>query len=290
MKNSRQFISFKFQVSSFKFQIANHLKVWSALIFILILIAPSICSSEIRGRIISQRDNRPIPFVKIEFLPYNQVTLSNENGYFVLESKETKGKLKISSIGYKTKVIKISPNISSELLIKLEIEPIEIPGISVKGERIGTLTYLTNNVEIVDLNEQNSANLFDALESATGVVIHKNLGGEKTISLNGCNAKQIGVMIDGVKVNVGGNAFNIGQIPLEMVDKIEIVSGNASAISGDSSLGGIVNFILKHPEKTGSGNSFIFGVGSWESYKGNYFGKFNLENTSLLVNISTEKA
>ncbi|MEA3475681.1 MAG: TonB-dependent receptor [Candidatus Cloacimonadota bacterium] len=290
MKNSRQFISFKFQVSSFKFQVANHLKVWSALVFILILIAPSICSAEIRGRVISQRDNTAIPFAKVEFLLHNQITLSNQNGYFVLENKGEKGKLRISSIGYKTETIKITPEMTKGIVMKLKIEPIEISGISVKGERMGSLTYLTNNVEIVDLNEQNSANLFDALESAAGVVIHKNLGGEKTISLNGCNARQIGVMIDGVKVNVGGSAFNIGQIPLEMVNKIEIVSGNASAISGDSSLGGIVNFILKHPEKTGSGNSFIFGVGSWESYKGNYLGKFNLENTSLLVNISTEKS
>jgi len=311
MKNKRQFASFKFQVfrlrrepeahqprveihlwwTSFKFQVANQLKVWSVFILILILIVPSICLSEIRGRLISKKENNPIPFAKIEFLPYNQITLSNENGYFSLESSEKEGKLKISSIGYKTKVIKISPNISSELLIKLEIEPIEISGIRVKGERISTLTRLSQNVEIVKSERINSPNLLVGLEAETGMVIQENSSGEKVISINGCSSKQVAVMIDGIRINTAGsNSFNIGQIPMEMVDRIEIVRNNASAIAGDAAIGGVINIITKSPMQMLKENSLVFTSGSWNKYKGNYLGRFPIKGTNILVNANLQKA
>ncbi|MCK4358734.1 MAG: TonB-dependent receptor [Candidatus Cloacimonetes bacterium] len=265
-------------------------KICFILLNILIIFTTKICFAEISGRILCKKYDSPIPFAKIEFLPYSKVTLSNENGYFVLESKETKGKLKISSIGYKTRIIKITPEISSELLIKLEIEPIEISGISVKGERTNSLTYLSNNVEIIKVGELNSYDILEALETGTGVVIQENSTGEKIVSINGCDPKQVAVMIDGIRVNTGEGRFNIGQLPIEMIDRIEIVKNNASAIAGDTAIGGIVNLVIKSPQKMESQNSLSLGFGSWDKYKGNYQRKLRIKYTDILVNANIEKA
>lgn len=229
------------------------------LLLVMIILTSKICFGDISGRIISKKDNNPIPFAKIEFLPYHQVTLSDENGYFILESKETKGKLKFSSSGYKTKIITITPEISSELLIKLEIEPIEISGISVKGERINSLTYLSRNVEIIEIENSNYRSIPDLLRKETGIRVRSCLSNPKftSVDIRGFGetaASNTLVFIDGRRVSeIDISGVDWAQIPLSCVEKIEIIKGGASVLYGDNAVGGVINIMTKR----GRGKPYI---------------------------------
>jgi len=65
---------------------------------------------EIRGKIISESDDSPVPFATISLARLKTGTSANENGYFILELKKIKETdvLLISCVGYNSKTISLS--------------------------------------------------------------------------------------------------------------------------------------------------------------------------------------
>jgi iron complex outermembrane receptor protein len=72
--------------------------------------------------------------------------------------------------------------------------------------------------------------------------------GESNIELRGLNAKRTLILVDGRRVgNVGftQDAIDVNQIPLNMIDHIEVLKEGAGAIYGSDAIGGVVNFITR---------------------------------------------
>jgi outer membrane receptor protein involved in Fe transport len=80
-----------------------------------------------------------------------------------------------------------------------------------------------------------------------------NPGGISTADLRGLGPQRTLVLIDGRRLGIGdpntGNtnpAPDINQIPSQLVDRIEVLTGGASAVYGSDAVAGVVNFIMKH--------------------------------------------
>lgn len=75
-----------------------------------------------------------------------------------------------------------------------------------------------------------------------------------TISIRGLSANRIELDINGRPVNaagvVGGYYIDWGTIPLDNIEKIEIIRGGSSALYGNNNLGGVINVITKKPTET----------------------------------------
>lgn len=79
------------------------------------------------------------------------------------------------------------------------------------------------------------------------------------------------ILIDGRDVNLGIFGFNIlGSIPLEIIEKIEIVRTPGAYISGRDASRGVINIITKTGEGEGNAFSPAFDVsyGSWDTFSG----------------------
>lgn len=76
-----------------------------------------------------------------------------------------------------------------------------------------------------------------------------NLGGPQTVStinIRGTNSNQSLVLIDGVRVNNATNGLPpLNAIPLNSVERIEIVRGTSSSLYGADAIGGVVNIITR---------------------------------------------
>jgi len=77
-------------------------------------------------------------------------------------------------------------------------------------------------------------------------------GGEATVDLRGLGPQRTLVLIDGKRLGPGdantGNpnpGADTNQIPAQLVQRIEVVTGGASATYGSDAIGGVVNFIMK---------------------------------------------
>ncbi|MDO5116657.1 MAG: TonB-dependent receptor [Synergistaceae bacterium] len=108
--------------------------------------------------------------------------------------------------------------------------------------------------EDIELNR--FSDLSEALSSLNGVTVDKygsgaGYGDMDTIEING--STQIVVMIDGIRANTNismFNVFNLQTMPnLDAIERIEVLSGSASALYGADAKGGVVNIVTKAPEE-----------------------------------------
>jgi outer membrane receptor protein involved in Fe transport len=72
--------------------------------------------------------------------------------------------------------------------------------------------------------------------------------GTATVNLRGLGSPRTLVLVDGRRMPYGGvtnSAADLNQIPAAMVERVEVLTGGASAAYGSDAIGGVVNFIMK---------------------------------------------
>ncbi len=129
-----------------------------------------------------------------------------------------------------------------------------IPRASVEGPAPVTV------IQGKDLDAMGYRNAFDAMSAVTqntGSVQGEDFGSTFTpaanvISLRGLGPNHTLVLVDGRRIadypvayNGSVNTVNLANIPSVMIERIEILSGNASAIYGSDAIAGVVNIVLK---------------------------------------------
>jgi len=72
-------------------------------------------------------------------------------------------------------------------------------------------------------------------------------GGIATVDLRGLGTNRSLVLINGKRVvpSTGGGTVDINNIPTALVERVEVVTGGASAVYGSDAVAGVVNFIMK---------------------------------------------
>src|SRR5574337_578355 len=138
------------------------------------------------------------------------------------------------------------------------------------------LSLVADNMTVVtaaDIELMNAHTLADVLNTVTGVEVWMT-GGPGQIaqaSILGSANRHVTVVMDGVVLNhVGTNIADLGFIPVQDIEKIEIIKGAASSVWG-SALGGVVNIITK------SGRSVDQGGVVYGSYGNKKFGDIRAE-------------
>ena len=113
------------------------------------------------------------------------------------------------------------------------------------------------NVTVVteeDIRNSNAQTVADALRAEVGLVVRDYLGNGKSASvdLRGFGetaSSNTLVLIDGRRVNeIDLSGVDWLQIPLDQVERIEVVRGAGSVLYGDNAVGGVINIITKKGE------------------------------------------
>ncbi len=128
--------------------------------------------------------------------------------------------------------------------------PLSVEKVVVTATRIaGTILASPDHVTVVSGEELAGAlSAADALERVVGVSVPDNgtAGSVQSLSIRGSTAAQVLVLVDGVRLNdsrQGGADLSV--IPVDNIERIEIVRGGASALYGADAMGGVVNIITR---------------------------------------------
>jgi vitamin B12 transporter len=128
-----------------------------------------------------------------------------------------------------------------------------------------SITRVAENVEVVtaeDIELMNAHTLPDVLNTINGVQVGFSgaaPGMAATAQIQGSRIDHVVMLIDGVSVSyisTGNPPIDI--IPVQMIEKIEVIKGPASSSWG-SSLGGIINIITKSSAKSGKISGMVSG-------------------------------
>jgi iron complex outermembrane receptor protein len=86
--------------------------------------------------------------------------------------------------------------------------------------------------------------------AAQNSTVSNGATGTATVNLRGLGATRTLVLVDGRRMPYGGPttasaAPDLNQIPTALVERVEILTGGASAVYGSDAIAGVVNFIMK---------------------------------------------
>lgn len=126
--------------------------------------------------------------------------------------------------------------------------------------------------------------------------------GATTAALHSLPSKYTLVLIDGQRMapvalgssQGGGFAVNIESIPLDAVERVEILTDGASALYGSDAIAGVVNFILKKNKTDGSAFVNIRtpqkdGGKSWNAGISKGFGDLEVDKFNILLSYSHDE-
>jgi len=109
-----------------------------------------------------------------------------------------------------------------------------------------TISVITSE----DLIKAPVGDLTDAIRHVPGVTLNAGTQGRRGINIRGMDSAYTLILIDGKRVNSSEavfrhNDFDIGMIPVESIERIEVARGAMSSLYGSEALGGVVNIITK---------------------------------------------
>ena len=111
-------------------------------------------------------------------------------------------------------------------------------------DSVATVTVVTNE----DLQRTPAIDLPSFLNTLPGVAIQANggQGSNTTVALRGTSAAQTLVVLDGVRISSATTgAAALQNIPLSLIDRIEIIRGPRSSVYGSDAIGGVVAIFTK---------------------------------------------
>jgi len=148
------------------------------------------------------------------------------------------------------------------------VEPVTVTATRIEEplERIGASVSVITGEEI---QTRQYKSVEEALRTLPGVEIQRSgsLGKITTLKIRGAGASQVQVLLDGVRVkSTTSGDFDFADLPIDAIERIEVVRGPQSTLYGADAIGGVVNIITKR----GSGRPSAFAsveAGNFETFR-----------------------
>lgn len=156
-----------------------------------------------------------------------------------------------------------------------EVASLALDEISVTAARVPVSTKTaTGDITIItrdEIDRLKGSSLPDLLRLQPGLQISTSggMGTASSVFLRGANPEQVVILVDGLRINsVTLGTTAIENLPLALIDRIEILRGPASSLYGADAIGGVIQIFTRR-EKTDQSRFFgSVGAGSYDTYTG----------------------
>ena len=229
-----------------------------SLFFFTLLFYP-IFASNISGIIIDESNNNPLVGANVFLSNLNEGSATNNNGEFLItDISPGIYELEVSAIGYKnySKSITVKQDENFKLIVVMNREPLTWEAINVIG--MSPLRHSPEITQIIDQDDLMKNGIFTLsglLKTLHGFDLQMahEYGRNVNISIRGSSDYKPGgynnrvlLLVDGLPASIpNSGAPDWNAIPLENIDRIEIVRGPASSLYGHNSMGGVINMVTR---------------------------------------------
>ena len=206
----------------------------------------------VRGRVVDARSGEPLAGAMVKLVPRMDTarvrgTTADSDGRFRVEGL-TGGAwiVEVDAMGYDPERRQVAVDGEEvEVDFGLRVQPLLMDEMLVRARRRDGQRGTPAFVEVIDIEDHRPGlSLPELLDQAVGVDIRSSggLGSFSTISIRGSTAEQVQVYLDGVPLNQAmGGGVDMGDLPVEGVESIEIYRGAVPARFGGNSIGGVVH-------------------------------------------------
>lgn len=270
----------------------------SALVCAIVGMAAEVDNSPVKegnvitGHVIEKGTENSLPYATVLIVETGAGTVTDADGYFKLK-KVPAGKytLKVNSVGYaqQTKEVNVSNEYTVDVHFVLSEETIMTDEVVVSANRNETSRKLAPVVVNVMNNKLfemvNSTDLAKSLSYQSGLRVENNCQncGFPQVRINGLEGPYSQILINSRPVmSALSGVYGLEQIPVNMIERVEVVRGGGSALFGANAVGGTINIITKDPVNNSfqvSTNMSNLGGKSWEQYMGANASLVSSDNT-----------
>ena len=261
--------------------------------FLLLLLTTSSLwaqnSAELSGKIVDKATQKPLMGADIYLKELKKGGSTDMQGYYHLKGiPEGTYTIIGSYLGYQTFSKKIYLKGQERLDISLKEQAEEIGGITISSKSIAHQKKEESMpVTVIDMSNMRGtvSNVQDILAKTVGVTLRTSggVGSSSRISIRGLEGKRIGFFIDELPMSEQTDYLDINDIPIDMIDRIEIYKGVVPARFGGSSLGGAINIVIReYPDKYAD---LSYGYESFNTHKAQGVFKRNLKARGLVFGI-----
>ncbi|WEK56699.1 MAG: TonB-dependent receptor [Candidatus Brevundimonas phytovorans] len=134
-----------------------------------------------------------------------------------------------------------------------QVEDVVVTGSRIRQPNLTTTSPVTQ-VTGEDIDVQGVTRVEDLVSqlpqafAAQNSTVSNGASGTATVSLRNLGSSRTLVLIDGKRMGYGSpqdDAADLNQIPGQMVERVEVLTGGASAVYGSDAIAGVVNFIMR---------------------------------------------
>ena len=261
--------------------------------FLLLLLTTSSLwaqnSAELSGKITDKATQKPLMGADIYLKELKKGGSTDMQGYYHLKGiPEGTYTIIGSYLGYQSFSKKIYLKGQERLDISLKEQAEEIGGITVSSKSIAHQKKEESMpVTVIDMSNMRGtvSNVQDILAKTVGVTLRTSggVGSSSRISIRGLEGKRIGFFIDELPMSEQTDYLDINDIPIDMIDRIEIYKGVVPARFGGSSLGGAINIVIReYPDKYAD---LSYGYESFNTHRAQGVFKRNLKARGLVFGI-----
>ncbi len=143
--------------------------------------------------------------------------------------------------------------IATPALAQENLDEIVVTGSRIRSANLEATTPVTQ-VTAADVVTQGVNRIEDLVNqlpqafAAQNVNIANGSDGTATLNLRNLGSPRTLVLIDGRRMpygSVNNSAANINTIPTQMIERVDVLTGGASAVYGSDAVAGVVNFVMK---------------------------------------------
>ena len=227
-------------------------------------------STSIKGHIIDKATNEHIPYVTVSVKGTTIGTVADATGHFTLRNlPDTEFTLVAEFLGYKSVEVAIPAKHDKniDLSITLEEQSMSMDDVVVSATR--NETNKRNTATIVNVTSHKifdntaSTNLAESVRFQPGLRVENTCGncGAVQLRINGLEGQYSQVLLDSSPIfsSLAG-VYGLEQLPVAMIERVEVIRGGGSALFGSNAIGGVVNIITKEPLRNSLSLSHTTGI------------------------------
>lgn len=229
------------------------------LIFSVLLLALSAkvsAQTQLSGTVRDAKNNELMVGASIYIRELQDGVITNDDGKYSFTIPYGKYTMEFSFIGYET--IKKQINCNKERLVintSLHESALKLDAVVVIAKsEARQIREQAMPISVITMRELQGtvSDVSDVLSKISGVKIRSSggVGSSSRISVRGLEGKRIGFYVNGAPLSNNNDFVNVNDIPVDLIERIEIYKGIVPAKFGGSAMGGAVNIETKeYPPK-----------------------------------------
>ena len=141
----------------------------------------------------------------------------------------------------------------------VQLETVEVTGKS-KAQRLREGALSVNAIDVRSL-ASSIHSLNNIIDRTAGVKIREEggVGSDIDLSINGMNGSSVRYFIDGVPLDTKGPGLTLANLPVSMIDHVEVYKGVVPTWLCSDALGGAVNIVTQRKKTNFLDVSYGFG-------------------------------